>query len=97
MAVIAVATEDPTAVRWTVEFLASLIGLSLADTALAYWIWCKVLESVELSRANAFTFLVPVFGLAMGVGFYGEQISGVTIAGIALTLLGIHQVAKGMR
>lgn len=97
LAVIAVATEDPTAVRWTVEFLGSLIGLSLAGSALAYWIWCKVLKSVELSRANAFTFLVPLFGLGMGVGFYREQLPAVAIAGIALTLLGIYQVAKGMR
>ena len=97
LAVIAVATEDPTAVRWTVEFLGSLIGLSLAGTALAYWIWCKVLKSVELSHANAFTFLVPVFGLGMGMGFYGERLPAIAIAGIALTLLGIYQVAKGMR
>ena len=97
LAVIAAATEDPTAVRWTVEFLGSLIGLSLAGTALAYWIWCKVLKSVALSHANAFTFLVPMFGLGMGVGFYGEQLPAVAIAGIALTLLGIYQVAKGMQ
>jgi len=96
LAVIAAATEDPTAVRWTVEFLGSLVGISLAGTALAYWIWCKVLKSVELSHANAFTFLVPVFGLGMGVGFYREQLPTVAIAGIALTLLGIYLVAKGM-
>lgn len=95
LAVIAIGTEDPTTVRWTAEFLGSLIGLSLAGTALAYWMWCKVLMSVELSHANAFTFLAPMFGLGMGVGFYGEQIPAVAIAGIALTLLGIYQVAKG--
>ncbi len=97
LAVIAVTTEDPTTVRWTVEFLISLIGLSLAGTALAYWMWCTVLKSVELSRANAFTFLVPLFGLGMGVSFYGERISVVAIMGIVLTLIGIHQVTKGMR
>ena len=97
LAVIATVMEDPTAVRWTVTFLGSLIGLSLAGTALAYWLWCRILKSVELSHANAFTFLVPVFGLGMGVAFYGEQLSAVSMAGIALTLLGIYQVAKGMR
>ena len=96
LAVIAIATEDPTTVRWTAEFLGSLIALSLAGTSLAYWIWCKVLMSIELSHANAFTFLVPMFGLGMGVSFYGEQIPAVAIAGIALTLLGIYQVAKGV-
>ena len=96
LAIIAAATEDPTAVRWTGEFLGSLIGLSLAGTAFAYWLWCRVLKSVELSHANAFTFLVPVFGLGMGVVFYQEQLPTIAIAGIALTLLGIRQVAKGI-
>ncbi len=96
LAMIAAATEDPTSVRWTAEFLWSLIGLSLAGTALAYWIWFKVLMSVELSHANAFTFLVPVFGLGMGMGFYREQVSAVAVAGIVVALLGIYQVAKGV-
>ncbi len=96
LAVIAFTMEDPTAVRWTAEFLWSLIGLSLAGTALAYWIWCGVLKSVELSHANAFTFLVPLIALGIGVGFYQEQVTAVTIAGFSLTLIGIHQVARGL-
>ncbi len=97
LAVIAFASENPTTTRWTAEFFWSLIGLSLAGTALAYWMWCKILMSVELSHANVFTFLVPMFGLGMGVSFYGEQLSVVTIVGISLTLLGIYQVAKGKK
>jgi drug/metabolite transporter (DMT)-like permease len=97
LAIIAVATEDPMAVRWTVPFLVSLIGLSLAGTALAYWLWCTALASVELSHANAFTFLVPVFGLGMGMAFYQEQLSALAMVGVAFTLLGIYQVTKGMR
>lgn len=95
LALIAFATEEPTAVSWTVEFLGSLITLSLAGTALAYWMWCTVLKSVALSHANAFAFLVPVFGLGMGAAFYGERLSALGMAGIALTLLGIYQVTKG--
>ena len=95
LVIIAFWTEDPSTVRWTAEFLGSLIGLSLAGTALVYWIWCKVLISVELSHANAFTFLVPMFGLGMGVSFYGEQLESVAIVGIALTLVGIYLVTKG--
>lgn len=97
LAVMAFATENPTSVRWTAEFIWSLIGISLAGTALVYWIWYRILRSVELSHANAFTFLVPVFGLGMGVSFYGEQLPAVVVAGIGLTLIGIYQVAKDMR
>lgn len=94
LGIVAVVMEDPMSVRWTVEFLGSLFGLSIAGTALVYWIWCKVLQSVELSRANAFTFLVPVFGLGMGAIFYKEQLQDVAIVGIVLALFGIYQVSK---
>lgn len=94
LTLIAITTEDVSSVRWTTEFLGSLIGLSLVGTALAYWLWCIVLKSVELSHANAFTFLVPLFGISIGLSFYGEQLSIELIVGIALTLFGIYQVAK---
>jgi drug/metabolite transporter (DMT)-like permease len=97
LAIIAASTEDISAIRWTGEFIGSLIGLSLAGTALAYWLWYNVLKSVDLSHANAFTFLVPIFGLIMGVSFYGEQLSTVMMVGIILSLIGIYQVAKGMQ
>ena len=73
----------------------SLFGLSFFGTALVYWIWSQVLRDVELSHANAFTFLVPVFGIGMGVAFYQEDLPGIAMMGIALTLVGIHQVAGG--
>ncbi len=85
------------AVRWTAAFLVSLTGPSLAGTALAYRLWRQVLKSVELRHANAFTFLVPVFGRDMGMTYYQERISNVAVAGIAPTLVGIYLVAKGRR
>ena len=66
-----------------------LLGLALPGTALAYWLWYRVLGEVELNRANSFSFLVPIFGLAMGVVFYQESISVLTASGIILTVLGI--------
>ena len=63
LAAIALATEDVSAVTWNMPFILSLLGLALPGTALAYWLWCAVLARVEFSRANVFTFLVPVFGL----------------------------------
>ena len=87
-------TEDPTAIVWSAEFVVSLLSLSLLGSALAYWLWCLVLQRVELSRANAFAFLVPVFGLAMGVWLYGERIGGLAIGGIVLILIGVTLVNR---
>jgi len=87
--ILALMTEDVDAITWNVPFVLSLLGLALPGTALAYWMWCRVLERMELNLANAYSFLVPVFGLAMGMIFFQESISGLAIVGIILTVLGI--------
>lgn len=89
LALIAVVTEDPATVQWSPEFLFSLLGLSLPGTAMAYWLWCDVLKITELNRANAFSFLVPIFGLVIGMAFYEETYSPLVLAAIVLILLGI--------
>ena len=80
--------------NWTGQFVFSLLSLSLLGTALVYWLWCKVLQKVELNRANAFSFLIPVFGLAMGVGFYQERLGWIEIGGVTLALVGIILVNR---
>lgn len=89
LAVIALFTEDMSAITWNISFVLSLLGLALPGTALAYWLWFRVLGAIELNRANAFSFLVPIFGLVMGVVFFKEHISILAAVGIVLTVLGI--------
>ena len=88
LALLAIVTENPSTVEWSPVFLSSLLGLS-SGTALAYWLWCDVLKTTELNHANAFNFLVPIFGLAIGMVFYGETYGLLVFAGIGLILLGI--------
>lgn len=83
------AMEEPTAIRWSFTFVAALLGLSLFGTALVYWLWFSVLEKAPLNRANAFSFLIPIFGLTMGTLFYGEGLGWSQLIGIALTVLGV--------
>jgi len=94
LAVIALSTEQVTTINWSGQFLFSLFGLSVFGTALVYWLWCAILRNTELNRANAFSFLVPIFGLTMGVGFYGERLDWTAIIGIILTLMGIFQINR---
>lgn len=95
LAVAAALTEKPWDINWTPTFVFSLVSLSALGTALAYWLWFTVLRHVELNRANSFSFLVPIFGLAMGAGLYGERLSWLAIAGVGLALVGIALVNRG--
>ncbi|WP_422022417.1 DMT family transporter [Pyruvatibacter mobilis] len=88
------AMEDPTAIRWSFTFIGALLGLSLFGTALVYWLWFSVLEQAPLNRANAFSFLIPIFGLTMGALFYGETLGWPQLAGVAFTILGVGLVTR---
>ncbi|MFV2091375.1 MAG: EamA family transporter, partial [Pseudomonadales bacterium] len=86
--------EDPTEIRWSFSFIWILLTLSVFGSALVYWLWTSVLAMVPLSRANAFSFLVPIFGLTMGAMFYGETLGWPELVGITLAIVGVHMVAR---
>lgn len=85
--------EEPAAVEWSITFLGTLLALSVFGTALVYWIWFSVLEKAPLNQANAFSFLIPIFGLTLGVVFYGEALDLRQLVGIALAIFGVGLVA----
>ncbi len=92
LAIASAAMEDPTAIQWSPTFIAILLTLALFGSALVYVIWLSVLSKVPLNKANAFSFLVPVFGLTIGVLFYNETIGAAAILGISLAILGVWLV-----
>lgn len=94
LGVISLISESPIDITWSPTFIVSLIGLALPATALAYWLWLTALESTTLNHANAFTFLVPLFGIAIGVGFYGEELTVITVLGMAVAVGGIIAVHR---
>ncbi len=94
LAVFSLLMEKPTEIIWSGKFLFSLLGLSLFGTALVYWMWCRILQDVPFTYANVFNFLVPLFGLTMGVAFYNEILTLSTIIGAIITAFGIWIVSR---
>ena len=89
LAALAAVTEDPTSIAWTPIFVVSLIGLALPGTAIVYGLWVSVLETTPLNKANAFSFLVPILGMALGIAFYGEPVTVAVAIGSATVLAGV--------
>ena len=85
----AVLFEDPFSVTFSPQFILILLAISLLGSSFAYWLWSEILRTTELSHANAFAFLVPGFGLAMGATFFGETIGYLAGLGILVTLVGV--------
>lgn len=89
LALLSAATEDWGQIVWSTKFVLVLSALAFLGTALAFSLWFSVLGTVELHQANAFTFLVPIFGLALGAAFFGERPSWPMVGGAALVVLSI--------
>jgi len=89
--------EEPMTIDWSPGFVLILAVLSIFGTALVYWLWASILQKVALNQANAFSFLIPFFGLSMGAIFYGETLGWPEVIGIGLTLLGIWLVNRNVR
>lgn len=81
--------EFPLQVTWSPSFVAVLLILSLLGTALAFALWFSLLHRGELTRLNTFTFLTPVFALAIGYVSFNERLGLLEISGIALILVGV--------
>lgn len=90
----AVIMESPAAIQWSSAFIAVLLTLSFFGSALVYILWMSVLSEVPLNQANAFSFLIPVFGLTMGVLFYDETLNLFKLLGILLAVIGVVLVTR---
>jgi len=94
LGIVAGMTEDVTSIQWSATFIVVLLVLALFGSALVYVLWMSVLAQVPLYKANAFSFLVPVFGLTMGMLFFGETLGPFELVGIVLAVIGVVMVSR---
>jgi drug/metabolite transporter (DMT)-like permease len=67
---------------------ASVAGLALLCTAVAYLLYFRLIDRLGAARAITVTFLLPVFGSAWGAIFLGERLTPAMLLGCAVILLG---------
>lgn len=75
--------------------LANTLALALASTAFAYLLYFRLIATIGPARALTVTFLIPVFGVLWGFLFLGEPVTGNTVAGCALILVGTWITVRG--
>ncbi len=89
--------ERQAEIVWGTEFVAVLLFLALAGTAFALWLWYWLVQREDVGQLSLLFFLVPVLGLALAALLYGERISPLETAGVAVTLAGIGIVLRSPR
>ena len=86
LALLAAAVEGAPAIEWTPRFVVALGFLAVVGTAAAFVAWFTETQRAPLGAVAAWTFLVPVFGLGLGVVLLGERPTGWTLLGVAIVL-----------
>ena len=94
ISILAFTTESPTAIDWSPQFIISLLSLALPGTALAYWLWQVTLQSLDVSKAAAFSFLVPIIGVSVGALFFSEPLTINVMGGGALAAIGVYLTSR---
>jgi drug/metabolite transporter (DMT)-like permease len=94
LALLSMLTEDVSSLTWSADFALVLVVLAVFGSSLAFWLWFAALEQVDLNRANSFTFLVPIFALAIGAALFEERLAWIQVAGVVLVLAGIVLVQR---
>lgn len=72
----------------------SLLYLSIFNTALAYILWNKALDTVDASTAAGFQFIQPLSGAIASMAMLGEGLTPAIAAGAALVIAGVSMMAR---
>jgi drug/metabolite transporter (DMT)-like permease len=86
------AAVSPPAEAPSLVVVLSVLGLALLSTAVAYLLYFYLISSVGPTKTSTVTFLVPVFGLLLGVLLLDEPVGAGTLAGLGIILLSVALV-----
>lgn len=90
LALAAAFVEGVPHIDWTLRFVVVLAFLGLLATAATTLAWFVETQRCELSTLTPWMFLVPVFGLVVGIAVLGERPSLLTLTGIVLVLISMR-------
>ncbi len=86
------AVSPPAETSPSLVVVLSVLGLALLSTAVAYLLYFYLISSVGPTKTSTVTFLVPVFGLLLGVLLLDEPVGAGTLAGLGIILLSVALV-----
>ncbi len=78
------------ALVWT-----SIIWLGILGSCVAYLLYFYLIQEIGSTRTTLVTYLLPVFGVALGVIFLGERLNLQLVFGTILVVAGVWLVNRG--
>jgi drug/metabolite transporter (DMT)-like permease len=87
--------ETPLRLTMSGKSIFALLWLGLLGTCLAYLLYFYILQAWGATRATLVTYVVPMFGVALGALVLDEPVDWHLLAGFALIVAGIALVNRG--
>ncbi len=85
--------ERPFSLSWpSLQAVGSLVALAVIGTALAFVVYYKIIEVAGATYLSMVTYLMPVFGVILGVLVLNEQLAWNAYLGCGLILSGVMAV-----
>ena len=81
-------------IRFEMEGMKYLLFLSIFTTFIAYIMWYKAMEMMEISRLSFFTYLIPLFALASSSIFLDEKVRMIALLAGLMAVLGVAIAQK---
>jgi drug/metabolite transporter (DMT)-like permease len=69
-----------------------MLALGVLGSGLAFIVYYRLLESANPTYISMVTYVIPIFGVILGVLILDEQLTWLTLAGFALILVGVMVV-----
>ena len=79
------------------DALAAMVTLGALGTGVAYVAFTTLVGRVGPTRGSVTIYIIPVVAIALGVAFRAETVALVSLAGVALVLLGAYLTGRGPR
>lgn len=74
--------------------IGSIFILAIFGTAIAFIVYFKLIESSSAAYASLVTYLMPIYGILLGIVFLDEKVSVWMLSGAVLILFGIRIAKK---
>lgn len=97
LAGLATVLDGPPRGDWSVHAVVAVVTLAVAGTALPYVMWFAELRRAPIAAVTAWTLLVPVVGVVLGVLVFGEPVTPAQLIGDAIVVAALIIVARSGR
>lgn len=92
LSILGLQIEGWSSISWTPSLWLSLLYLGCIGVAFCWFLWLGLIQSNEATKVSAYTFLIPIISMVVGIIFLNEKATVPLFLGTFVIILGIFLV-----